>query len=137
MHALRSLVAGAAIAALAYAAAGASPAALTIKLYAQNRPGETGTATFEQVSGGVTIVVRMAGGQKRLAAHPYTHGQLRDAEPRRPEYALANIVHGSSTTTLPGVTLADLLAGQYVIDVHESSADLTKYVACAPIAMSK
>ena len=136
MHALRSLVAGAAIAALAYAAAGASPAALTIKLYAQNRPGETGTATFEQVSGGVTIVVRMAGGQN--GSQPiHIHTGTCATPSLGPKYALANIVHGSSTTTIPGVTLADLLAGQYVIDVHESSADLTKYVACAAIAMPK
>jgi hypothetical protein len=33
--------------------------------------------------------------------------------------------------------MGDLLASQYVIDVHESSADTTKYVACAPIAMPK
>jgi hypothetical protein len=52
-----------------------------------------------------------------------------------PKYALNNIVHGSSTTTISGITLGDLLKGKYVIDIHESSADIKRYVACAPIAV--
>jgi len=134
MLALRAVFAGAAIAAIACATAGAYPTTLTVKLYAQNRPGETGIATFEQVSDGVTIVVRMAGGQngsQPIHIHTGTCARLGLA----PKYALTNIAHGSSTTTLSGITLASLLNGKYVIDVHESSADLTKYVACAAIAM--
>lgn len=134
MHALRSVFAGAVIAAITCATAGAYPTTLAIKLYAQNRPGETGTATFEQVAGGVKIVVKMAGGQngsQPIHIHTGTCAQLNPV----PKYALTNIVHGSSTTTISGITLADLLKGQYVIDVHESSANITKYVACAAIAM--
>ena len=60
---------------------------------------------------------------------------------RKPEpgttYTLTNIVNGSSTTTISGITLGDLLKGSYVIDVHEDSADIEKYVACATIAISK
>ena len=136
MQALRTVFAGAAIVALACAAAGAYPTTLTVNLYAQNRPGETGTATFEQVPGGVTIVVRMAGGQN--GTQPiHIHTGTCETLSLAPKYALKNIVHGSSTSTIPGVTLADLLNGQYVIDVHESSADLTKYVACAASALPK
>ncbi len=134
MHALRSVFAGAAIAAIACATAGAYPTTLTVKMYAQNRPGETGTATFEQVSSGVKIVVKMTGGQNgSQPVHIHT-GSCAKLNPV-PKYALTNIVHGSSTTTISGITLVDLLKGQYVIDVHESSADMTKYVACAAIAM--
>jgi len=136
MHALRALLAGAAIAVIAYATAGAYPTTLTVKLYAQNRPGETGAATFEQTSGGVKIVVKMSGGQngsQPIHIHTGTCAKLNPI----PKYALSNIVHGSSTTTISGITVADLLQGQYVIDVHESSADIAKYVACAAIAMPK
>jgi hypothetical protein len=121
---------------MACAAAGAYPSTLTIKLYAQNRPGETGTAMFEQIPGGVTIVVKMPGGQNGSQPIHIHTGTCANLDPA-PKYALTNIVHGSSTTTISGITLGSLLEGQYVIDVHESSADITKYVACAAIAMPK
>jgi hypothetical protein len=135
MHILRTSIAGVTIGAIACTAAGAYPAALTLKLYAQNRPGETGTATLEQIPGGVKIVVRMAGGQN--GSQPIHIHTGTCANPSRvPKYTLTNIVRGSSTTTLSGITLGDLLKGKYIIDVHESSADTTKYVACAAVAVS-
>jgi hypothetical protein len=134
MHILRTAIAAAAIGAITFTAAAADPAAVQLKLYAQNRPGETGTVALEQVPAGVTVVVKMAGGQN--GSQPiHIHGGTCAAADPAPKYALTNIVHGSSTTTIPGITLGDLLKGQYVIDVHESSADTTKYVACAPIVM--
>jgi hypothetical protein len=137
MYALRTLFAGAAITAITCAAAAASdPSTLTIKLYAQNRPGQTGTAMFEQIPGGVTIVVKMPGGQNGSQPIHIHTGTCAALDPA-PKYALTNIVQGSSTTTIPGITLGALVEGQYVIDVHESSADITKYVACASIAMPK
>ncbi|HEV3092583.1 MAG TPA: hypothetical protein VGX91_14160 [Candidatus Cybelea sp.] len=112
------------------------PSTLQFNLYAQNRPGETGTATLQQIPGGVKVVITVAGGQNGTQpAHIHT-GTCAKRNPV-PSYALTNVVHGSSTTTVPGITLSDLLKGQYVLDVHESSADITRFVACAPIAMTK
>lgn len=132
--ALRTAFAAATIAAVTCAVAAAYPSTLKIKLYAQNRPGETGTATFEQIPGGVQIVVKMVGGQngtQPIHIHTGTCGNLNPV----PTYTLTNIVHGSSTTTISGINLGDLLKGSYVIDVHESSADIKRYVACAAIVM--
>ena len=135
MHALRSAFAAAAIAAIACATAGASPTTLTVKLYAQNgraKPARRRLTRFRAAS-------RSSSGWPavKTARSPSIYTRvLVDAEPGT-QICLTNIVHGSSTTTLPGITLADLLEGQYVIDVHESSADLTKYVACAAIALPK
>jgi hypothetical protein len=114
--------------------AGAYPSTLNLKLYAQNRPGETGTAALADVPGGVTIVITMAGGQNgSQPVHIHT-GTCATLNPV-PKYTLSNIVNGSSTTTISGITLgALLLDGKYVIDVHESSADTERYVACAAIA---
>jgi hypothetical protein len=134
MHILRTVFAAATIASIACTAAGAFPSTLTIKLYAQNRPGETGTATFEQIPDGVTVVITMAGGQNGTQPVHIHTGTCAKLNPE-PKYALTNIVDGSSTTTIPGITLGDLLEGKYVIDVHESSADVKRYVACAAIAM--
>ncbi len=78
----------------------------------------------------------MAGGQNgSQPAHIHT-GTCAELNPV-PRYTLTNIVHGSSTTTISGITLGDLLDGDYVIDIHESSANIKKYVACAPIVASK
>jgi hypothetical protein len=131
---LRTAIVAATLGAIVCATAGAYPSTLTLKLYAQNRPGETGEATLEQRAGGVRIVVKMSGGQngtQPVHIHTGTCAKL-DAVPK---YALTNIADGSSTTTIPGITLGDLLEGKYVIDVHESSADIKRYVACAAIAM--
>jgi hypothetical protein len=134
MYALRMVFVAAAIAAIGCAVGSASPSTLKVNLYAQNRPGRTGTATFEQVSGGVKIVVKVPGGQNSTQpAHIHT-GTCEKLNPV-PAYALTNIVDGSSTTTLSGTNLGELLEGNYVIDVHESSADIERYVACAPIAI--
>jgi|SRR5579863_5628401 len=115
-------------------AASAYPSTLTLKLYAQNRPGETGEATLQQIASGVRIVVKMSGaqnGSQPVHIHTGTCAKLSIV----PKYALTNITDGTSTTTISGITLGDLLKGEYVIDVHESSADIKRYVACAAIAM--
>ncbi|MGA8574181.1 MAG: hypothetical protein WB609_00640 [Candidatus Cybelea sp.] len=134
MRALRAAFVAATLGAIVCTAAGADPSTLSLKLYAQNRPGETGTATFEQIPGGVTIVVSVAGGQNGTQPIHIHAGTCANLNPV-PKYTLTDIVQGSSTTTISGVTLGDLLEGKYVIDVHESSADIKRYVACAAIAM--
>src|ERR1700758_1391711 len=118
---------------IACAAAGAAPSTLSLKLYAQNRPGNTGTATLEQIPGGVKVVVKLPGGQngtQPVHIHTGTCAKLNPV----PKYTLTSIVDGSSTTIV-GRSLDGLLEGNYVIDVHESSADVAMYVACAAIVM--
>jgi Cu/Zn superoxide dismutase len=134
MQALRTAFIAAAIAAIACTVARAYPSALTLKLYAQNRPGETGTATLSQIPGGVKIVIKLPGGQNGTQPVHIHTGSCAKLNPL-PKYTLTNIVDGSSTTTISGINLGDLLEGNYVIDVHESSADTERYVACAPIAI--
>lgn len=133
MPLLRAAFATAAMAATVCTAAAARPSMFQVNLYAQNRPGATGTATFEQLAGGVRIVVNVAGGQNGMQPVHIHTGTCTNLS-AVPAYTLTTIVHGNSTTTLSGVRLADLLRGDYVIDVHESSADIHRYVACAPIA---
>jgi hypothetical protein len=136
MHALRTALAAATIGAIACTVVSAYPSTLKLKLYAQNRPGETGTATFEQVPGGIEIIVKMAGGQNGTQPIHIHTGTCANLNPV-PKYTLTNIVHGSSTTTISGINLGDLLKGNYVIDVHESSADIKRYVACAAIVIPR
>jgi len=135
MKSLCAALATATLVVIACAAARADPSTLNLELYAQNRPGKTGTAALQQVPGGVKIVVLMADGQNGAQPIHIHTGTCANLNPV-PTYALNDIVNGSSTTTISNVTLDDLLRGKYVIDVHESSADATRYVACAAIAMA-
>lgn len=48
------------------------------------------------------------------------------------KYPLTNVVDGKSTTTVDA-KLADLLTGGYAVNVHESTANAGKYVACGGI----
>jgi hypothetical protein len=48
------------------------------------------------------------------------------------KYPLTNVVDGKSTTTVDA-KLADLLTGGFAVNVHESTANAGKYVACANI----
>jgi len=135
MKSLCAALAAATLVVIACAAARADPSTMNLELYAQNRPGKTGTAALQQVPGGVKIVVLMADGQNGAQPIHIHTGTCANLNPV-PTYALNDIVNGSSTTTISNVTLDELLKGNYVIDVHESSADATRFVACAAIAMA-
>ena len=132
MHLFRLAIAGAAFTAVTLTAAGAYPTTLTIKLGAQSGSGETGTATLTQVTGGVNVAIKL--GNAGTAAQPAhihegTCGKLNPA----PKYPLSNVVAGSSVTTVPGITLGDLLKSPFAINVHHNADDLKSYVACGDI----
>ena len=129
---LRTTLATLALAGIALSATAATPASITIKLGALNGSGETGTATLTQLASGVKVVVALKNAP--AAAQP-THihigtcGNIKKA----PEYPLVNTVNGAGTSTVAGVTIKQLLAGKYAINVHKSTMDLATYVACGNI----
>lgn len=128
----RTTLATLALAGIALSATAATPATITIKLGALNGSGETGTATLTQLASGVKVVVALKNAP--AAAQP-THihigtcGNINKA----PEYPLSNTVGGAGTSTVAGVTIKQLLAGKYAINVHKSTMDLGTYVACGNI----
>jgi Cu/Zn superoxide dismutase len=130
---LRTTLVTLALAGIALGASAATPASVTVKLNALNGSGETGTATLTQLKGGVNVVVALKNAP--AAAQP-THihigtcGNINKA----PEYPLVNTVNGAGTSTVAGVTIKQLLAGKYAINVHKSTMDLATYVACGNIA---
>jgi len=129
---LRTTLATLALAGIALSATAATPVAITIPLAALNHSGETGTATLTQVAGGVKVVVALKhapAGAQPTHIHIGTCGNINKA----PEYPLVNTVNGAGTSTVAGVTLKQLLAGKYAINVHKSTMDLATYVACGNI----
>jgi hypothetical protein len=104
----------------------------TIQLAAQNGSGETGTAVLTEGTAGVTVVIALKGAPATAQpAHIHT-GTC--AKLGGVKYPLTNVVAGASKTTVKGVTIADLMASPMAINIHESAADIQKYVACGNIA---
>jgi hypothetical protein len=116
----------------AYLAPASAATTLTIKLSAQNGSGENGTATLTQGDGAVTVVIAIPNGPaapQPAHIHDGTCAGLLGVA-----YPLTNVADGASTTTVKGVTIDQLLAGKYAINVHKSTSDLGTYVSCGVIA---
>jgi Cu/Zn superoxide dismutase len=112
--------------------AAAAPSTLTVRLVAQNGSGENGTATLTQAGGDVQVVIALSGAPATAQPahiHTGTCSSLGGVA-----YPLTSVTGGKSTTTVRGVTIAQLLAKPTAINVHESADDLQKYVACGNIA---
>jgi Cu/Zn superoxide dismutase len=126
-----AIVAIVAVVAIAYHPARAATATLTVALSAQNDSGETGTATLTQVGADVKVDIALKGAPataQPVHIHDGTCANLKGVA-----YPLTSVTGGSSTSTVKGVTIDQLLKGPYAINVHESVADLGKYVACGNI----
>jgi Cu/Zn superoxide dismutase len=113
------------------APAAAATSTLTLKLNAQNGSGENGTATLTQADGAVNVVIAIpngpAGPQPAHIHDGTCDGILGVA------YALTSLANGNSTTVIKGITIDQLLAGKYAINVHQSTDNMGDYVACANI----
>ena len=110
----------------------AAPSSVTVDITAQNGSGETGTATLTQESGDVKVVVALKGapaGPQPMHIHSGTCAKLNPA----PAYPLESVSDGNSTSTVKGVTIEELLAKPYAINVHKSTSDIGTYVACGDI----
>ncbi|MBV8197192.1 MAG: hypothetical protein JO263_03585 [Candidatus Eremiobacteraeota bacterium] len=110
-----------------------TPHSITIKMGAQNGSKQDGTAKFSDTRSGLHVTIQLknepAGASEPAHIHQGTCAKLNPA-PWKP---LHNVVGGMSDTTLPGVTVADLKKAHYAANVHESAANLKRYVSCGDI----
>jgi Cu/Zn superoxide dismutase len=104
---------------------------ITVQMQARSDSGETGTATLTSVDATKTKVTLQlenapAGPQP---AHIHT-GNC--PKPGAVKYPLTNVENGTSETTV-AVSLDDLLAGVFAINVHKSPGEGHVYVSCGDI----
>ncbi len=105
------------------------------KLMAQNGSGETATATLLQSGPDLIVIVRTEnGGDADQPVH--IHKGTCDHLDPKPVYPLKTIINGRSETKVMGVSLSDLLAGTYAINIHKSTTDLKDYVACGDLKVA-
>jgi hypothetical protein len=110
-----------------------SPHVINLTLGEQNKSTQTGTAIVKDVDGGVEVTIALknepADASEPAHIHKGTCATL-DPAPYKP---LTNVVGGASVTTIKGITVADLKAAHYAINVHQSAVNLEHYVACGDL----
>jgi hypothetical protein len=135
MRILTSLIIAAAFIMLAGPSfAQTAPGVLVKQFSAQNGSGETGLVTLQSnPDGSLTVTIAVAGepadGTQPAHIHTGSCGPTLGGVYK----PLTPVKDGQSVTTIPGLTIADLMKGTYAINVHKSAAEITTYVSCADI----
>ncbi len=105
-------------------------------LHPQNHSGETATVMMSEADGNTTVTVDTANGPD--TAQPiHIHKGTCDTLDPKPTYPLTTVQGGKSMTTLKGVTIAQLEASDYAINIHHSTTDVGTYYACGNIPKGK
>ena len=105
---------------------------MTIVMHAQNGSGESGTATLTPMGPKTRIVIGLKGenttGKQPAHVHAGSCAHLNPA----PKYPLKDVVLGKSNTVVDA-SMDDLMSSPMAINVHESAANLKKYVSCGDL----
>ena len=97
----------------------------TVKMGAQSGSGQNGSATIVTKGTGIVVTVTVSNEPKGASEPAHIHlGTCKKLNPA-PWKPLSNVVNGVSTTTVAGVTTAQLTG--------KSAADLKTYVSCGGI----
>ena len=108
---------------------------VTVKLGAQNKSGESGTAKLTPEGDKTKVEISLKGAPKGASQPAHVHeGSCAQLDPK-PKYGLANVVDGKSSTEVP-VKMDELMGGNLAINVHKSAEDVKTYVACGDIKTS-
>ena len=111
---------------------------VTVPLAAANSGGDTasgvnGTATLTDIGGGRTRVdIRVTVGPGGSAAMPNHIHAGRCPGVAAVSWALNAVTAGVGTSEVP-VSITDLLAGQYAINLHRSAAESSVWVSCGNV----
>ena len=103
---------------------------VTVDLGEQSASGESGTATLTAEGDKTKVVIDLQGNSSAQPAHIHK-GSCADLD-ATPEYALADVKGGTSTSTVDA-KLDDLRDGAFAINVHKSAAEIETYVACGNV----
>lgn len=102
----------------------------TLEFMEQNASGVTGTAMLAEDNGQTTVTLQLANAAGPSPAHIHK-GTCASLDPA-PLYPLTDVTDGASATTVPA-SLDDLQRSPHAINVHESAANIEKYIACTDI----
>lgn len=104
----------------------------TYAIAAQNGSGELGTVTLTSLGDKTRVEVALANSPMSTPQPAHIHeGTCAKLNPK-PKYPLAVVVDGLSTSTVD-VPMSTLIAGGFAVNVHESTTNIPKYVACGDL----
>ena len=110
----------------------AAAASVTVELASQNKSGQTGSATFEDVGGTKTkVTLTLTGGTFTEDQPAHIHAGT-CAKPGAVKYSLTNVVGGTSETTVDA-PMNSLWNGDLLVNVHKSAKESTIYTACGEL----
>jgi len=105
---------------------------LNLNMGAQNGSRQNGTASLKQNGKHLWVKVSVFNEPKGAMELAHIHpGTCKKLNPK-PWKGLKSVVKGTSITTLTGVTIAQLKAGHYAINVHDAK-NPKRYVSCGDI----
>jgi Cu/Zn superoxide dismutase len=105
-------------------------------LHPQNHSGETAAVVMTQDGDNVMVSVDTTNAPD--AAQPiHIHKGTCDTLDPKPAYPLTTLQGGKSVTTLKGMTIAQLQASDFAINIHHSTSDVPTYYACGNIPKGK
>jgi len=105
---------------------------LNINMAPLNGSKQNGTANVKDVKGGIEVTVSVFNEPKGASQPAHIHqGRCPNVTPA-PWKPLKNVVNGKSVTMVKGVTVAELKAGKYAINVHDEH-NLKRYVSCGDL----
>ena len=104
---------------------------MKVQLQEQNFSGEAGTVSLTPDGDKTRVDVVMASYAGNAQPAHIHKGTCASLDPT-PAYPLDDVVAGRSVTVVP-ISLDDLLAGKYAINLHRSAKQLQVYVACGNI----
>jgi hypothetical protein len=107
----------------------ASPSGqVVVDLAEQNNSGESGTATLTATGASTRVVLELK--NPTTDSQPaHIHRGSCESIDADPLHGLLNVMQGRSETVVD-VPLSELTAGGLAINVHQSNANLNRYVAC-------
>jgi hypothetical protein len=112
-----------------------APKSLVVHLTPLNNSGETATATLTDSPDGVVVTIKATPvSEAPQPLHVHT-GTCKDSG--NVAYALKTLQDGTSKTTIPKVTIADLEKTPNVLNIHKSTTEMGTYVSCGEIAAPK
>jgi hypothetical protein len=106
---------------------------VNVKMQAQNKSGESGSARLTPEGPDKTRVeITLKGAPKGTPQPAHIHdGTCAQLDPK-PKQGLENVVDGKSSTVVP-MGLDALRSGNMAINVHKSKEDIKTYVSCGNI----
>jgi hypothetical protein len=118
---------------LLVAASASAQQVIPIKLYPENNSGISGTATLSGQGNQTKVIIDLTGQPAGASMPVHIHrgqcGPTLDPKPVDPLHS----VEGGTSTTVVNVPLRSLTTGRYAINVHESAANISHFVACGNI----